>query len=574
MPDPARELIRLAMERFGNLWPAEAKMLRAAAEGTVADVADQEGDEKLTRESAWGCWEQWGEHRKIRAEVLRWVLVDDEAAGLVHEHGVVIADALVEGKVDLYGTRALRIVNWQRCALPSGLLVADSHLQLLALDGSHVESIFGDRLRSEGGLLLRDGFVTSGEVRLPGARIGGNLDFVGSSLAIHPGDPNGGRVALFADGIHVAGGVFFRGGMKAKGEVRLLGAVIGADLDCCGCALESPRCIDGGHRVSLNADGIRVKGTLFLSQSYSPQLRTIMRGSVLMNGARVEGVLQMQGLECDCGVNLRQIKVERSFWIDDQTTTGGSLDLRDANVARVHDSKGAWTSNLRLKLDGFRYSSITHESDMSVDDRIEWIRRGMTSAKGGVVYSPQPYQQLASVLAGMGREQDAARVRVAQYCARHKHEKPRGVHPIRGWVLWLWRWVVYLVLEYGYNRVRPLFLMAILWFLSTAVCWYANSHGLMVPASDQVLTSERYVMSRELPPDYPALNPAMYAADSMLPIIDLHQERFWLPSPKEPLLRAWLWIHIVLGWILSTFLAVGMSGLLRDEDEEASVSNS
>jgi hypothetical protein len=81
MPDPARELIRLAMERFGNLWPAEAKTLRAAAEGTTANVADQPGDETLTRESAWGCWEQWGEHRKIRAEVLRWVLVDDETAG-------------------------------------------------------------------------------------------------------------------------------------------------------------------------------------------------------------------------------------------------------------------------------------------------------------------------------------------------------------------------------------------------------------------------------------------------------------------------------------------------------------
>ena len=33
MVDPAKELIRLAMERFGNLLPGEAKMLRAAAEG-------------------------------------------------------------------------------------------------------------------------------------------------------------------------------------------------------------------------------------------------------------------------------------------------------------------------------------------------------------------------------------------------------------------------------------------------------------------------------------------------------------------------------------------------------------
>lgn len=42
MADPAKELIRLAMGRFGNLWPAEAKMLRAAAEGTVGNVAHQE----------------------------------------------------------------------------------------------------------------------------------------------------------------------------------------------------------------------------------------------------------------------------------------------------------------------------------------------------------------------------------------------------------------------------------------------------------------------------------------------------------------------------------------------------
>lgn len=290
--------------------------------------------------------------------------------------------------------------------------------------------------------------------------------------------------------------------------------------------------------------------------------------------AKVRSDMQLQGFHCNGSVVVDRTTVEQTLQLDDQTSVKGSLDLSDARVARIHDSKGAWTDCTCVNLNGFRYGSFTDECSMTVQDRIEWIRRGMKNAVGEVVYSPQPYQQLARVLANMGREQDAAKVRVAQFCARREHERPQGLRPLHGWAIWMWRGLVYWTLEYGYARARPLAIMIVLWLLSAAVFSYAGRHEMMVPASDQVLTSREYWESRAIPPDYQAFNALVYAADSMLPIIDLHQERFWLPSPQATWLRAWLWTHIVLGWMFSTLLAVGMSGLLRDEDEEATASDS
>ena len=65
----------------------------------------------------------------------------------------------------------------------------------------------------------------------------------------------------------------------------------------------------------------------------------------------------------------------------------------------------------------------------------------------------------------------------------------------------------------------------------------------------------------------------MYSVDTFVPLIDLHQSKYWLPNAKRGnkllglhiggLLRLYLWIHIVMGWALTTLLVVGLTGLVR-----------
>jgi hypothetical protein len=65
---------------------------------------------------------------------------------------------------------------------------------------------------------------------------------------------------------------------------------------------------------------------------------------------------------------------------------------------------------------------------------------------------------------------------------------------------------------------------------------------------------------------YPCLNPAGYAADTVLPIINVHQAEFWGISGHGPFGWAWVaasWLMTGLGWATVTLLVAGYTGLVR-----------
>jgi hypothetical protein len=52
---------------------------------------------------------------------------------------------------------------------------------------------------------------------------------------------------------------------------------------------------------------------------------------------------------------------------------------------------------------------------------------------------------------------------------------------------------------------------------------------MMRPASEQVVTDTDYRLTGLPPRDYEPLNPLFYSVDLLLPIIDIGQERYWIP---------------------------------------------
>src|SRR5208283_4735673 len=75
-------------------------------------------------------------------------------------------------------------------------------------------------------VFLNDDFHAEGEVRMLGAQIGGDLDCTRGAFENPSGD------ALSADRSSVAGDVILREGFHAKGDIRLVGVQIGGNLDC------------------------------------------------------------------------------------------------------------------------------------------------------------------------------------------------------------------------------------------------------------------------------------------------------------------------------------------------------
>jgi hypothetical protein len=80
----------------------------------------------------------------------------------------------------------------------------------------------------------------------------------------------------------------------------------------------------------------------------------------------------------------------------------------------------------------------------------------------------------------------------------------------------------------------------------------------------------------EVTPDYPGFNSWVYSLDMFVPLVDLRQAAYWLPSTEDSgeakeghmtirviALRLYMWFHILAGWVLSSLLVVGLSGLVK-----------
>src|SRR6516225_7523910 len=97
--DQAGELEKLARARFGNLSHGELALLRAAPRGKLAPCGESCDTYDPTNDPARA--EAWGQQREVRAELIRWLCTDLDAAARVDPRGLQLLGAAVVGELDL-----------------------------------------------------------------------------------------------------------------------------------------------------------------------------------------------------------------------------------------------------------------------------------------------------------------------------------------------------------------------------------------------------------------------------------------------------------------------------------------
>jgi hypothetical protein len=108
-------------------------------------------------------------------------------------------------------------------------------------------------------------------------------------------------------------------------------------------------------------------------------------------------------------------------------------------------------------------------------------------------------------------------------------------------------------MAHGYAPFRVLYAALFFVLAGWGVFAYGFLHGAMMP---------------RLPVGYPTFSPFMYSLDTFMPIIDFYQESHWLPNTHATLGRGvmiYLWLHIGMGWLISTLAVIGFGGLVRKE---------
>lgn len=467
----------------------------------------------------------------------------------------------------------------------------------------------------EGKKVLAEGFKAEGETKLVRAVIAGTLDCTSGMF------DNPGSWALRASGLRVKGNILLSEGFRANGEVGLLGVTVVGNLEC-----NNGEFMNSG-KVALNGERLKVGGDVFLCEGLWRKDKTVRAerfravGEVKLIGANIDGSVKFTGASFADeqangagSVNLFGATIGRELvWTQIVSAKEVTLDLRFVKVAKLSDDHTSWPRRDKLRLDGLVYGSISSEAlehtrsslkdqgwgrfvrfmialferlvapfrgdgrasgaGRGVKVRIEWLRRQ------GAQFHYQPYEQLVAILRRDGRDNDAKTVLIAK--ARDRARLTRMPVFNRFWHSFLG-----LMIGYGYRPWRAFRIAVFIVALGYILFGQGHKAGIITESKEMEYVSAVGRESVDIPDpqpqvteDYPKFNSLMYSLDVFIPLVDLHQANYWLPNAKlggrlfqsEPfstltsgrLLCIYMWFHILVGWILTTLLFVGLSGLVR-----------
>jgi hypothetical protein len=501
----------------------------------------------------------WGMERILRASVIR-AIVRSRGAAMIGPNGIAV-----------HGARIIGQLNLARLSIPFPLVIDESYieqemelssaeLRRLQLVGTYTHGLVAENLKVTETVDLAYGFRSDGPINLVAAVIGGFLSFDGATLH------NPGGAAIMADRLRVKESVFFRSWdspdgrsitFTADGEVRLINASIQGDLNAHGGTFRNP------GNEALDAQGATIGGNVFLDRDDRLKKPFTASGQVVFLGTQIGRSVYLTNARFEAGsaLILQGATISGAFvWIDctaPATVEHVTLSLRDASAGAIADRPDCWPAAGNLHLDGFRYRRFSVGPRDAVS-RLTWLRRQP-------VMIPDPYQQLARVLVDAGDPAGARDVLINLEFDRRAAEH-------HNFALRLWNWVMKLVTGYGYAAWRAVFPAAAIITLGWILFQLGFRSGLVTPSDSAAYRA--FEESGRAPSYYPRFSGAVYSLDTFLPVITFGQKTYWMPNANRGavwvgtltsgwFLRLYLWIHIAFGWLLTTLVVAGLTGLLR-----------
>ena len=430
-----------------------------------------------------------------------------------------------------------------------------------------------DGLEVKGSVFLRDTISTE-QVRLFGAKIGGTLDCNGATFSAEEGAPSDPETAFHADGIDVNGQVSLNC-VSTEGKIRLVGATLGFGLVCKGATFHAIPDQENGRTVALDASGIQTKGPVVLEElkitgalnfvsaqiggfSFKQSKHLIGAAQIDLSGIKVYGLLRFIGPQ----ENL--IFILAGAW------------------ARAFDAETSSSAfPLLIYLNSFEYDGLAGEStDVSADIWLAFLAKQYDPDDPADFY-PQPYEQLSAVLRKAGHGEAARAVLIGKERRQRAARRARTYAPQRQ-VLAAWDGMLGATVRYGRQPLWAFVWLLGFWIYGVAVFTDAERAGVLKPNKEVVLRSDEWVgcagdprgqaacyLATERGASYPRFNVLAYSADTLLPIVSLEMQEYWIPDdragPGGWWARVYLWVHIAVGWALSLLAVAGFSGLVKSD---------
>lgn len=572
------KVVGRSLREFMPLKPAEKILLDACRMGKGAPISKNRP-------------EQATEQNTIRATFLRFLALGGDEETPVHDVGVRIFGAWIDGILDLDGASLPHSLMLISCHL-SEIRLADSNVHgMLSFKGSYIEVLNAFRLVCSGFVQLSNGFTASGRVNLHGAYIGDNLLCEDSKFN------SADDAALSCVGAVIKGDVFLNNGFTAIGSVCLDVVQIGGSLYCDNAVFNSNQ-----QAYALQCVQAIIKGGVYLDGGF------IAIGTVCFKEMQIGAGLYCNGATFDGG-NDYALQVEgitaNALHFHKLKSVKGVISFAASRISNLKDDISSWMGVLYL--DGFVYDRLIGDAPTDAKSRIAWLEKQCPSDLGlesnGIKFTPQPWRQLQKVLREMGHMEDARLVGIAfeEQLRKAKLIKHCILHSLFGFLV-----------GYGYRPFRLLIFAFFIWLSCGAFYSYAAYEGVFAPSNPLVFQNPDYDVCKvdkdaskfesnklqcslpstqgagnwylcsELREEYTGFSPWAYSLDLILPLVDLQQERDWspmIPTPKSTLLdelkeltlkhvtRLVMWFEILFGWMASLLLVAVVSGLTKRQEE-------
>ncbi len=469
----------------------------------------------------------WGPERSVGARTVGAAAAGRTARPARPGGGAEAPGVRITGKLDLAGGRVSPYVELTGCRFEQEVVLPECHFTTLRLVGCALPRLEAARLQTEGDLHLPRCRVDRG-IRLTDAQIG--TDLLINQLSVGP-DRHG--RAIVGDGTTVAQDLQAEM-IETLGELSLRGTKVGGSLSLRGSRLRAAE-----DRRALNAPQLTVERTLYMTEAWvsvdtgnqgtTPvrrglrpdpgarhplaELREPGRGApgrrpVRGRGGPAQGPVHHDPAGGAVAAPDRHAgaAVQRA-----ERPEEGRVVLNGAKVVTLIDLSTSWPGPGGLAMGGFVYENLVPYGHFPLSRRLEWVQAATPE------YVPEPYERLATVMRSCGEDADAREVLLAEQRRRRETLPPAA----KAWG-YLQDWTV----AYGYRPGRAAVWMAVLWAAGTAA------------------------FAQHAPPsikgeEHPQWNPALYALDLLIPVINLGQDGYWRMED------AWQWAAaglVLVGW--------------------------
>lgn len=433
-------------------------------------------------------------------------------------------------------------------------------------------TIEAQRIVINGSLLLRNEFISNGTVDIYSAHIGSSLDFGGAKIN-NPSDCSLNATSIKAKSIYLDNDFI------SSGSVSFDNALIDGDFDCTSAKITSE------SRNALTLQRTTITGDLTLA-GYFENCNVIdpfvAKGIVDMSNSRIGGDITFSGGHFygygKCSLYAKSVEaagdvytnksffnscidfthsdIKRSFhYTNIVLPKRVHLILNNAKFGVLDDDKHSWPDYGNLDINGLTYLNINNEHDTTANDRINWIQRQYAQNSSDtnntifLKYNAQPYEQLATYYKNNGYENEYKKVEIAKNEDLLLSGRLKGTTYIKH--------LVYKHLtNYGYTSALCFFLISVFLAFGTIVFVLGFRFNIIVSTHSDTLPASKLSIIQGF----------IYSVDTFIPLVHVFIQNYRiseLQTPKALFVKIYLITHVVAGWVLTTFVVAGMTGLLR-----------